>query len=272
MLHLKARIAVAVTVAGASLSILAASAPANAASLPADLTQTWAGYFSATSKPITGAEVSFTVPKVSCAGSRGATGGASYRASMWVGIGGMIDGIFGNNSGVLKQDGVIVSCASKNAAPVYTPFWELVPGTPQRMTFKGNPTVQPGAQITAQVWAPSESPVPGQWYFDILSTYHGHTTRWTASHAASVTSKNYTAEVITERSELGLVDLASVTYTYADYFTSEDSFYSIAAKRIDMVNNLTQKDPVILTGNAYQAPDDDLKDSFTTSYAANWLR
>jgi hypothetical protein len=275
MLNLKARIAAAATVAAASLSILGATAPADAASLPplpsADFSTNWAGYFSVSSKPIAEAEVTFVVPKVNCAQSRGATKGVKppYQGVMWVGIGG-INGQYGGNSGTLKQDGIVAYCASLKATPVFYPFWEVVPGKPSPVQFSKNAQVHPGAEITAQVYAPSESPVKGKWYFAVTSTYNDVTSVWTASAAAPTSSKNYTAEAITERNTPGFMDLGKVTYTGADYYTGVESVHSITAKRLTLVNNKTLRDPIVLTSSASQPPGDDLKDSFSTSYAPLW--
>lgn len=100
---------------------------------------------------------------------------------------------------------------------------------------------------------------------------HGRTSSWTAYYPSPITGSNYTAEVITERNAPGFVDLGKVTYTYADYFTNKGS-KSIAATRLTLVTNLRQRVPIVLSGNAYKQPNDSLKDSFSTYYAANWLR
>jgi hypothetical protein len=223
-------------------------------------------------KPIDAAMVNFTVPKVSCASSRGATNGVkpAYQGLMWVGIGG-INGHYGANSGAVKQDGVAVDCTSLHATAVYFPFWEVNPGKPSPVQFSKAARVYPGAQISAEVFAPSESPVAGQWYFLVNSTYKGVTSVWHAHYASPVTTKNYTAEAITEKNAPGFVDLGNVTYTYADYYTDEmESFNSITADPITLENSKNR--PIVLAGRAYQPSGDDLKDSFTTSYAANWLR
>jgi hypothetical protein len=276
MLHLKARIAAALTVAAASLSIFAAAAPANAASLPGlasgDTTTNWAGYFSVSKQPIVEADVSFVVPKVSCAKSNG-PGAFGYQGFMWVGIGGVT--AFGVNSGVLKQDGVVVFCPSrsKNAAPTYYPFWEVYPGLqkPVRFTKNGkDASVQPGAKITATVDAPSASPVEGDWYFTVTSTYKGVTTTWTdEAYVRPAAAKNNTAEAITEKDAPGLVDLGNVTYTGAVYYTGEESIHPIPSQRVTLVG-VIRRSPIITAGNAYQPPGDDFKDAFTTSYAPNW--
>lgn len=278
MLKIKSRIAAAATVAAASLSIIAAAAPGSA-SVSGDVSTNWAGYFSVSRSPIVAATVDFTVPKVSCAQSRGAPDkkdkGPAYQGLMWVGIGG-IDGQYGANSGPLEQDGIAAYCTSLHATPVYEPFWEVVPGKPSPVPFTDSARVDPGAQIIAAVYAPSVSPVQGQWWFYVTSYYDGRLSTWSAHYASSATGTDYTAETITEKNAPGLVYLGKITYNCADYFTNNvGSTYSIAANRVTSVTNLRQRAPIVVAGNAYEAPKvcgDNRKNSFTTQYATNWLR
>ena len=274
MLNLKAKIAVAAAVfAAAALPILGTAAPASAA-VTGDTSTDWAGYFATTSAPIDAAGVSFTVPKgANCGESRGTPNVNGYQALMWVGIGGF-NGAYGIKSGPLFQDGVEAYCAKlSNSTPVYLPWWEVYPGTPSVMTFTSTARISAGARITAQVYAPGEfsAAEKGEWTFVVTAAYPGHATTWTTHYKAPSSAKDYTAEVVTEREPHvpGFVDVGKVTYSSADYFTDNmDSLHSIVVTPVTLVNKGAA---VVVPSSPSKDPDDGLKDSFSTSYAVNWL-
>lgn len=273
--------AVAATACALALSIPAAHA-ATTSTPPAQPSDNWAGYYAKASAPVAYATAEFTIPKVSCDESRGTpqseNGGNEYQAMMWVGIGG-INGVYGINSGWLKQAGVVISCKSFFATPTYQPFWEYVkPGTssvpqgspyvPRYFKTKNGKTaaLQPGEKVIVQIWAPSDSPVKDKWYFRI----DAGDSAFTASQSlpASTNGQNQTAEAITEKDATGLVYLGSVKYTGAIYLTTktEDGPSTAITSQPVYLRNPAEPDEVIISPST--PPDGD---AFTTSYAKNWL-
>lgn len=294
------RAAIAVSAAAAcavALSVPAAHA-ATTSPAPQQWTTNWAGYYAKASAPVISAVANFTVPRVSCDQSRGTpqTGndGNKYQAMMWVGIGG-IDGLFGINSGWLKQAGVVVSCKNLNAAPTYQPFWEYFPRgnvtvtqgspfAPQYFKAKNGKTaeLQPGDNVEVQVEAPSVSPVKGKWYFRMYveSSDGLSSSTFTASQylAANTNGPDQTAEVITEMDASGLVNLGSVEYNSAQYIATSDLTQSavgvpIPVQPIYLLNGAAPHAVIIYPSAPYVKFNPGIgADTFTTNYATNWLR
>ena len=124
MSNLRHRAVMVAAVAAAGL--MAASVPAaHASTIPTrsvivnNISGNWAGYFKATTAPIGEAQVTFIVPTVKCADSRGPApiinGKPFYAGSMWIGIGGQRNfGFLRSEPGYswLEQDGVQVERCS----------------------------------------------------------------------------------------------------------------------------------------------------------------
>jgi hypothetical protein len=266
---------VAVAAAVAAASFAAVSAPANATTALTNFN--WAGYYAETNAPITTATVGFQVPaNVSCENSRPTNYKSYFQAGMWVGIGGIHKGI---DSGWLEQAGVMVKCTSLHATPVFTPFWEYVkPGcstaqeSPCRVR-KFGVTFSPGEYVTAEVESPAVSPVKGQWYFRVTAAFNGGQLHIYTRHLAiqGPATTVHTAEAITERPITGLVDLGTVRYTAALYYTAQsEEARAIPVHPVDAVNE-PSTDLVMSPGAPYSPDPGAPKDSFNTYYASHWL-
>jgi hypothetical protein len=88
----------------------------------------------------------------------------------------------------------------------------------------------------------------------------------------------HTAEVVTEYPKAhayggilasGFVDLGTVRYTQADYFSTAGGSFSIASHAMDLGDSAAQV--AVYPGQPYTTQDSPAKsDSFDTYYAANW--
>jgi hypothetical protein len=267
----------------AAAAVAPASA-ATAATTPALHSPNWAGYYAQVHSSGLPYDMvaQFKVPAVSCKNS---AGNAPYYGSMWAGIGG-IDSV--DPGAWLEQAGVEVTCATKTAAPVYNPFWEIVSPNPKSpyhtmpaQVFKN----AKGQDVTVRVGDTIDVTVDGQngeWEFNVgdertqqdyyagppvlpAGTYTGRTveaiTEWPSGHAAS-----------NKKLPSGFVELGPVNYQQVNYdYTGENPkvwWYSVTSP-ITMTDGGHK---VVYPGSLYMVGGQtgQVKNSFFTHYAAGW--
>ena len=123
-----------ITLAAASPSAVSSSAASPSAASMAPIhssavvqTGNWAGYVDVAANPgikMHFIAATFRVPPVSCARSLTYDGRQHpySQAAIWAGLGG-----YGGGHRPLEQAGIFVQCWTKNSAPQYSAFWEVLP-------------------------------------------------------------------------------------------------------------------------------------------------
>ena len=204
-------------------------------------TGNWAGYVAVAANPgikmhFIAAE--FRVPAISCAKSLTYDGRQHpySQAAFWVGLG----GYGGNGHRPLEQAGIFAQCWTKNSAPQYSAFWEVLPrwqnvqivpitgGT--RSTVKANDLVtvivQDNANNVSGTGPGANSPAGYSYDLEVIDDSAGYA-QWPRPGYVNLipqgthTDADATAEVITEALSngldspyhIGIADMGTVSYS-----------------------------------------------------------